>query len=449
MIVSLCVAIVAVAAAMAVRAASSRGHADWLSVPVIVSMMIVLGYVGPVYDVLRQSDLFFLRYPSGVHTLQDDLVRALWMALLATVCFAVGWFSPLQPVLALPHTVRWRPSTLVLFGVVYTIAGLGLFAIGVMVVGGPSVVLSGLGDRLRLTQGLNYLFQATVLLVVVSIVWFTWLLTTGRSLRSMAFWSYTFLAFVVSAMQGSKSILFIFLLTLAVLYHRLRRPIAGSLAMLGGAFTFMALTGYALFAREYLAIGQLMSLQTFDIASLFNVLRAEFFGNFIQLQTMVVLVGRVPHELHYQLGRTYLATVTMPVPRGLWPDKPLPSTGVFTLAFWPDSWLMNGTTLPPGLFGEFYLNFGWAGVAVGAFLFARFGRWLLARHAARPMDPERVLVYALFVSMCAHYVRGDFGATVGLLELLLPTLVLLRFCTRRVPVGEAFTFSPLARQPDA
>lgn len=449
MIVSLCVAIVAVAVAMAVRAASSRGHADWLSVPVIVGMMIVLGYVGPAYDVLRQSDLFFLRYPSGVHALQDDVVRALWMALLATVSFAVGWYAPRRPIPAQPYTIRWRPSTITLFGVAYTVAGLALFSVGVMVVGGPSVLLSGLGDRLRLTQGLNYLFQATVLLVVVSIVWFTWLLTTGRSLRSVSFWGYTFLAFVVNATQGSKSILFIFLLILAVLYHRLRRPIAGSLALLGGVFTFMALTAYALFAREYLAIGMLSSLEAFDVASMFNVLRAEFFGNFIQLQTMIVLVGRVPHDLGYQLGRTYLATVTMPVPRGLWPDKPLPSTGVFTLAFWPDSWLMNGTTLPPGLFGEFYLNFGWVGVAVGAFLFARFGRWLLARHAAAPMDPERVLVYALFVAMCAHYIRGDFGATVGLLELLLPTLVLLRFCTRRVPAGDVFPTSPLARYADA
>ena len=53
--------------------------------------------------------------------------------------------------------------------------------------GGPSVLFGALGDRIRLTQGLNYLFQATVLLVVVSMVWFTWLLTTGRSIRSMAF----------------------------------------------------------------------------------------------------------------------------------------------------------------------------------------------------------------------------------------------------------------------
>ena len=43
----------------------------------------------------------------------------------------------------------------------------------------------------------------------------------------------------------------------------------------------------------------------------------------IAIVTMIVLVGRVPHELSYQLGRTYLATLTMPVPRGLWPDKPL------------------------------------------------------------------------------------------------------------------------------
>jgi hypothetical protein len=70
---------------------------------------------------------------------------------------------------------------------------------------------------------------------------------------------------------------------------------------------------------------------------------------------------------------------------------------------------------------------------LGAFLFARVGRRLLARHTAAPLDPRRVLLYALFVAMVAHYVRGDFAVTVALLELLLPTAVMLHFVTRRIP----------------
>ena len=447
MIGALCVGIVCVVLAMFHRETLSRRRADWLGVPVIVGVVTVMGYVGPVYDVSRQTDLFFLRYPAGVHVLDSVLEQALVMALLAVVAFGVGWYVGEKPAAAPAYTVRWRPAALALFGMVYTVTGLVLFSIGVMLLGGPSAVLGALGDRIRLTQGLNYLFQATVLLVVVSIVWFTWLLTTGRSLRSVAFWTYTVGAFAVSALQGSKSILFVFVLTLALLYHRLRARIPGAYAVLGGAITFVALTAYALFAREYLAVGQLVTLTSWDVASLFNALRIEFVGNFIQLQTMMVLVGRVPHDLPYQLGRTYLATLTMPVPRGLWPDKPLPSTGVFTLAFWPDTWLLNGTTLPPGLFGEFYLNFGWIGVVLGAFLFARVGRRLLARHAAAPLDPRRVLLYALFVAMVAHYVRGDFAVTVALLELLLPTAVMLHFVTRRIP--SALVSSPPTPSLDA
>jgi len=433
MIGTLCAGIVCVVLAMFYRETLSRRRADWLGIPVIVGVVAVFGYVVPVYDVMRQTDLFFLRYPGGVHTLRSSLEQALLMAFLGVAAFAAGWYTAETPAAAPAYTVRWRPAALTMLGIAYTVAGLALFSIGVALVGGPRAVLGALNDRLRLTQGLNYLFQATVLLVVVSVVWFTRLLTTGRSLRSWPFWIYTMGAFGVSALQGSKSILFVFVLTLALLYHRLRARIRGALAVIGGAISFVALTAYALFAREFLAVGQLVSLTSWDLASVFNAIRIEFVGNFIQLQTMIVLVGRVPHDLPYQLGRTYLATATMPVPRGLWPDKPLPSTGVFTLAFWPDSWLLNGTTLPPGLFGEFYLNFGWIGVVLGAFLFARLGRRLLARHAAAPLDPRRVLLYALFVAMAAHYIRGDFAVTVGLLELLLPTLVLLHFGTRRVP----------------
>jgi oligosaccharide repeat unit polymerase len=449
MIGALCVAIVLVALGLVLREAFRRGGGDWLGIPVIVAIVVVLGYVGPAYDVLQQTDLFFLRYPSGVHSLHDSMEVALEVALLAIAAFAIGWYW--RPPVGSPvaYRVRWRLPALRFFGIVYTIVGLAFFVVGVALLGGPSVLLAGLGDRLRVTQGLNYLLQATVLLVVVSLAWYCWLLTTGRSTRSVAFWSYTLLAFGVSALQGSKSILFVFLLALAVLHDRLRARIRGALAFAGGAITFVALTAYALFAREFLALGRLVTLETFDVASMLNVLRVEFFGNFIQLQTMMVLVGRVPQELPFQWGRTYLATATMVVPRGLWPNKPLPSTGVFTLAFWPDSWLLAGTTLPPGLFGEFYLNFGWIGVALGSFLFARLGRTLLARQAAAPHDPTRVLVYALFVAMAAHYVRGDFAVTVGLLELLLPTLVLLLFCTRREPIAAGGGSSPTLPLSDA
>jgi hypothetical protein len=447
MIRSLCIAIVCVVVAMFYRETVSRQRADWLGIPIIVGVVALFGYLGPVYDVQRQTDLFFLRYPAGVHALEPALEQALLMALLGLTAFALGWYTGEKPAAAPTYTVRWRPAALDMLGIVYTVTGLAFFSIGVALVGGPRVVLGGLGDRIRLTQGLNYLFQATVLLVCVSIVWFTRLLTTGRSLRSLPFWTYTGLAFAVSALQGSKSILFVFVLTLALLYHRLRARIKGAYAVVGGAFTFVCLTAYALFAREYLAVGQLISLTSWDLASVLNAIRIEFVGNFIQLQTMMVLVGRVPHDLPYQLGRTYLATATMPVPRGLWPDKPLPSTGVFTLAFWPDTWLMNGTTLPPGLFGEFYLNFGWIGVVLGGFFFARFGRRLLARHVAAPLDPRRVCLYALFVAMAAHYIRGDFAVTVALLELLLPTLVLLHFGTRRIP--NAVVSPPPTRTLDA
>jgi hypothetical protein len=49
--------------------------------------------------------------------------------------------------------------------------------------------------------------------------------------------------------------------------------------------------------------------------------------------------------------------------------------------------------------------------------------------------------------MAAHYIRGDFAVTVALLELVLPTLVLLHFGTRRIPT--ALVSSPSTGTPDA
>ena len=61
---------------------------------------------------------------------------------------------------------------------------------------------------------------------------------------------------------------------------------------------------------------------------------------------------------------------------------------------------------------------------MGAFLFARFGRALLARHVASTARSPAGPPVRSSLRSTAH-VRGDFAVSVAFLELLLPTLVLL------------------------
>jgi oligosaccharide repeat unit polymerase len=186
------------------------------------------------------------------------------------------------------------------------------------------------------------------------------------------------------------------------------------------------LSVYAVFTREYLVTGALQSVQTLDVTSLWRIVEVELGGNFIQLQTLTIIIDGMPGRLDWLLGQTPLALFTMPIPRVFWPEKPLPATGPFTEAFLPGVYESSGTTIPPGIFGEWYMNFGTLGVLFGLAGFGvLFGR--LATRWRRRRDDESLLTYALMVALIPHYVRGEMvSATVAFLIIYLPGVFLIR-----------------------
>jgi hypothetical protein len=147
---------------------------------------------------------------------------------------------------------------------------------------------------------------------------------------------------------------------------------------------------------------------------------------FVQVQVLMLMVDGIPGTLPFQLGKPYLALVLMPIPRALFPDKPPVGTEVFSQAFFGDL-LDQGTSIPTSLVGEFYLNFGAVGVALGGMLLgavlARAYSWMLRNRE----QPATVPIYALTMATLLPWVRGDtFGPTVFYLAVALPLALLAR-----------------------
>ncbi len=409
-----------------------RRQVDLLSAPWIAALMLVGGYVLPLPGVLDGTDGFFPSFPGRLANETGALGSALLVAALGAVGFHGGYFvlGRLGQSVRVRAPVRWNGPMLRAVSIVYVVLGCALFAGAIAIIGGPSALLASLGDRIRLTAGINYLFQAVNLLLVVAIIWWVRSLLT-QTRRGPVFWMFVALALAGAALQGSKSILFIGVVWAALLWHRLGRRIPNRVILIGGVTVFVALGAYALVLREYFAVGQFVTIDPDFITpeALWFLVKRELGGNFIQLQTLSVLVDRMPADLDYQYGQTYLATLALPVPRGLWPGKPLPSTGVFTTAFWPDSWYEAGTSLPPGLMGEMYMNFHIVGVFAGMLAFGALIR--RAEQAGFGENPRvvGVCLSTLLVACIPHYIRGDFAVTAIFLILFLPTWVALRLVT--------------------
>jgi oligosaccharide repeat unit polymerase len=410
---------------------------DALSPVLLFTFYVFVGYVLPIPSFLAGVDPVTASWTNLYGNFERSLTRAVWVTLVGVLGFYLGYAAtrdliPGKSAALDDQRPRWRSNMLVIGGFLYSVVGLGLFGLGVALIGGPSVLVSGLSSRVSLFAGLNYFFHAINLLLVVSLVWWARELFERRR-PGRWFWLFTSLAVALAALQGSKVVLFVFAFTMVIMYHSIRRRLSlAKLALLAILFV-PAISLYAIYIREFVVLGEIRSLDTSENwpLLLWLLVSRDFAGNFVELQALTIIVDRVPDVLDFQNGRTLLALLTIAVPSGLYPEKYLTAPGVFTLSIEPDRWVREGTTLPPGLMGEMYMNFGITGVFLGLLVFgAAVG---LIRRAVKRQghDPAVVITYALAVAMMAHYIRGEaVSPTVLLLILLLPTILLLKLVVR-------------------
>jgi hypothetical protein len=97
---------------------------------------------------------------------------------------------------------------------------------------------------------------------------------------------------------------------------------------------------------------------------------------------VIPILAYVPDQVDYLYGSSYLAIVTAPIPRKLWPNKPGLGGGQVGVTFFG-----REGGVPPGPVGEAYWNFSVPGVVLVFFLFGLFHRWLAALLVANPQHP--------------------------------------------------------------
>ena len=114
-----------------------------------------------------------------------------------------------------------------------------------------------------------------------------------------------------------------------------------------------------------------------------------------------------PEREPYRYGQTLLVAVLSPIPRAIWPDKPIGLgkeltryLGTYYAAVYDTS---KGLSITPTLVGDFYANLGFAGVLIGGLMVGIICR-TVAAYAVKDMrdglqlKPARVLIPAVFLS---------------------------------------------------
>jgi oligosaccharide repeat unit polymerase len=116
------------------------------------------------------------------------------------------------------------------------------------------------------------------------------------------------------------------------------------------------------------------------------------------------LATTVPAEIPYLHGGSYLQVFVLPIPRALWPTKPVDDITTIITRFDPEN---SGLAFPA--FGEGYANFGFIGVALSGILLGGAAE-LLHRRFASSQDLKACVVAAVQAAVFLQlFSRGDFA----------------------------------------
>lgn len=283
-----------------------------------------------------------------------------------------------------------------------------------------SRLLSLSGVRREILSGRHYML--TGLTAGVAACW-VWLAIRGDALRNPAYWVILSIALATMYLLTGGRAASIAALAVVVLIWIIRNrtfPIA-RLALLGVVSIFIVgvLGGDASRVDGDGLLGELRSASPADVVV--ETAKNEFARRATVAGGALPILARVPDDVPFRYGATYVAAATAPVPRALWPSKPGLVDGQTGRRFF-------GTTagIPPGPVGEAYWNFGVPGVLLVFFVFGVFHKWVARRLLHDASQPLHVAFYAVIL---VYFPRPVSSSLVIALQYAALTLVIYALAT--------------------
>ncbi len=131
-----------------------------------------------------------------------------------------------------------------------------------------------------------------------------------------------------------------------------------------------------------------------------NATRRIFTVEFGHVDTQISIFERFPKWYDYELGKTYLAILTMPIPRKIYPDKPTGAGPVIANAIKPGKWSLKSkapVSYTPTMIGEMYMNFGLAVTFFLMFFVGWFYRKVYNSFLRFQNEPYSIFLYSIFL----------------------------------------------------
>jgi len=247
-------------------------------------------------------------------------------------------------------------------------------------------------DEFRTTSllGKGYLYYGISLLSIAYLIFSIYTILKHRC----QIFNYIFLLIIVSIslLVGFRYMtmytLTYFVITRHYLYKRIRikQVVAFMLLFIPLNIFYPIFRGYA-----HLGIKNMFSTITIDFSLFYNMFLSRFHG----VESLVRIINTIP-TVGFQYGKYFLLDiVSFPVPRVLWPGKPISSGLRQNMLFWGDIFHKGdiGAAVPTFI-GELYWIAGIVGIIVGMFLMGIFLRMMYS-YMINHISGASVAIYAV------------------------------------------------------
>lgn len=346
------------------------------------------------------------------------------LSIFALVVYYLAFFyGPRLPIPRLKFSTARGvvPKALIVIGIAFLI-----FALFMQIRGGiaghiNSIYAEGAGRYLSLKR----VRALAVLVSVGTVAWVIWLALDRKAHLNPLFWISGVVGMLFNFIgSGSRSSAINFAIVALVVWmlKTQRFPKAKVVAIGVIAVFLVSVLGqvrasawhgrfdYASVAEEVTSVGFFETLQR----------GSEEMSRRLQRNSgYLPIIAKVPNDVDFLYGESYIHILAAPIPRALWPDKPRAIDGyVGTRIFGYD-----GIAIPPGAVGEAYWNFHIPGVIVVMILYGVFQRWLARTYRRYAQIPAAIALYALTI----FWFRPDSRSAVAFLQIIIPSIAILYF----------------------
>jgi oligosaccharide repeat unit polymerase len=326
----------------------------------------------------------------GEYDLTLLLARELALCSLGLLAYYIGfWLGPTQKV---PRIAFRQPRRLVLKVGLAILASVGVFLAYMQSRGGviAHIVSWGRGRRMELAGdsywGFFIQFGLTACLF--------WLAMDRKAHLRPLFWGCAGISLLITFLSSGSRSSIIYSIAMGLLVWLLReRKIAPTKILI---FVLIALFLIGLLGnfRRSTFDGKIdWSTLTNTASNEMAIVTAgleEVSARSGEGDAVFPILARVPKQVDFIQGSSYLAVLTLPIPRGLWPEKPGLIGGQTGETFF-----RAPAGVPPGPIGEAYWNFGMIGVPFVFLIFGIFYRWLTAVFARYADQPVAIVLYII------------------------------------------------------